>query len=101
MLFYCYEKVFTFIIIWMIGKNSTEDHYLKKNVCSHLNMEDVTDADYAKRVYKDFDIKDLAEYHDLKFLPGRIKIEKVEKLVPNLHGKKIEYVIHIKNLKKD
>ena len=25
--------------IWMIGKNS--------NFCSHLNMEDITDADYA------------------------------------------------------
>ena len=30
-------------------------------------MEDVTDADdvYVKRVYKDFEIKDLGEYHDL------------------------------------
>ena len=34
---------------------------------SHLNMEDITDADYAhtKRICKDFEIKDLAEYHDL------------------------------------
>ena len=30
-------------------------------------MEDVTDADYAhaKRVRKDFEIKNLGEYHDL------------------------------------
>ena len=30
-------------------------------------MEDITDADYAhaKRVSKDFQIKDLGEYHDL------------------------------------
>ena len=30
-------------------------------------MEDITDADYAhaKRVCKDFEIKDLVEYHDL------------------------------------
>ena len=30
-------------------------------------MEDTTDADYAdaKRVCKDFEIKDLEEYHDL------------------------------------
>ena len=30
-------------------------------------MEDITDADYApvKRVCKDFDIKNLGEYHDL------------------------------------
>ena len=30
-------------------------------------MEDITDANYmhAKRVFKDFEIKDLGEYHDL------------------------------------
>ena len=30
-------------------------------------MEDITDANYmhAKRVYKDFEIKNLCEYHDL------------------------------------
>ena len=34
---------------------------------SHLNMEDITDADYAhaKRVCKDFEIKKLEKYHDL------------------------------------
>ena len=32
------------------------------------------------------------------FLPKRIKLEKVEKLVANLHDK-TEYVIHIRNLK--
>ena len=31
-------------------------------------------------------------------MPERIKIEKVEKLVANLHGKE-EYVIHIRKLK--
>ena len=33
----------------------------------HLNMEDITDADYAhaKRVCKEFEIKNLREYHDL------------------------------------
>ena len=32
----------------------------------HLNMEGITDADYthAKRVCKDFKIKNLGEYHD-------------------------------------
>ena len=35
-------------------------------VYSHLNMEDITDADYAHptRVCKDFEIKNLEEYHD-------------------------------------
>ena len=37
-------------------------------------------------------------HNDLPFLPDRIKIEKVEKLVDNLHDK-TEYVIYIRNLK--
>ena len=38
----------------------------KEDFYSHLNMEDITDADYAhaKRVCKDFEIKNLGEYHD-------------------------------------
>ena len=38
----------------------------KEDFYSHLNMEDITDADYAhaKTVCKDFKIKDLGEYHD-------------------------------------
>ena len=33
---------------------------------SHLNMEDITDADYEhwKRVYKNFQSNNLGEYHD-------------------------------------
>ena len=34
-------------------------------------------------------------YNNLPFLPDRMKVEKVEKLVANLHDK-TEYVIHIK-----
>ena len=39
----------------------TEEFY------SNLNMKDITDANYihAKRVCKDFEIKNLGEYHDL------------------------------------
>ena len=41
----------------------------------------------------------LHELHNgLPFLPERMKIEKVEKLVTNIHDK-TEYVIHIKNSK--
>ena len=44
-------------------------------------------------------LEKLHEVHnDLPFLPKRMKIEKVEKLVANLHDK-TEYVIHIRNLK--
>ena len=41
----------------------------KEDFYSYLNMEDITDADYThtKRVYKDFEIKSLGEYHDLYF----------------------------------
>ena len=36
----------------------------KEDFYSHLNMEDITDADYvhAKKVCKDFEIKNLGEY---------------------------------------
>ena len=39
----------------------------KDNFYSHLNMENITDADYAlgKRVCKQFEIKNLGEYHAL------------------------------------
>ena len=39
----------------------------KEDFYSHLNMEDVTDADYAlaKRVCKDFEIKNVGKNHDL------------------------------------
>ena len=39
----------------------------KEDFYNHLNMEDITDADYtqAKRSSKDFEIKCLGEYYDL------------------------------------
>ena len=39
----------------------------KEDFYSHLNMEDITDVDYAhgKRFCKDFEVKNLGEYHDL------------------------------------
>ena len=45
--------------IWMTGIRLMKHHYLKKKVFSHLNMEDITDADYtyAKEVCR--------EYHEL------------------------------------
>ena len=52
----------------MIGKDSMKHHYLKKKIFySHLNMEDITDADYVhiKRVCKDFKIRYLGDYLDL------------------------------------
>ena len=39
----------------------------KKYFYGHANIEDNTDADYAhtKRVCKDFELKNLGEFHDL------------------------------------
>ena len=38
----------------------------KENFYSHFNMEDITDADYmhTKRVFKNFEIKKLGDYHN-------------------------------------
>ena len=46
--------------------NETTLHEKEEFYCN-LNMEDITDTDYmhAKRVSKDFEIKNLGEYHDL------------------------------------
>ena len=46
--------------------NKTSLHE-KEDFYSHLHIEDTTDADYVhgKRVCKNFEIKNLAEYHDL------------------------------------
>ena len=50
-----------------------------------------------------FDVQCLKKLYelqnDLPFLYGKMKIEKVEKLVANLRDK-TEYIIHIRNLKK-
>ena len=53
---------------WVIGKKSMKYHYeKKKDFCSHLNMEYITEADYrhAKKACKDFEITDLGKYHGL------------------------------------
>ena len=68
-LFYYCKDLFIFTNIWMIGKSSMKQLYLKKKIFKVIckNMEDITDADYAhtKRACKDFKIKNLVEYHDL------------------------------------
>ena len=50
----------------------------------------VVDVQYPEKVYE--------LHNDLPFLPERMQIEKVEKLVANLYNK-TEYAIHIRNLK--
>ena len=57
-----------------------------------------------KGCFVEVDVQYLEKLHDphndLPFLPERMKIEKVEKLVANLHDK-TEYVNHIRNLEQE
>ena len=52
--------------------------------------------------FVEVDIQCLEKWHELRnnlsFLSERMRFEKVEKLVANLHDK-TEYVIHVRNLK--
>ena len=67
-----------------------EDFIQKYNEESDKGYFLEVDVQYSKNLRK--------LLNDLPFLPERIKIEKVGKLVTNLHDEN-EYVIHIKNLK--
>ena len=66
----------------------------------HLNMEDITDTDYAdaKRICKDFVLKSLGEYHDLYLQINTLLLGDV------INGKKEipeeEYVILFINMEK-
>ena len=63
------------------------------------NYNEESDEGYFLEVDVQY-LEKLHELHnDLPFLPERTKIEKVEKLVANLHDK-TKYVIHIRNLNK-
>ena len=53
-LFFCCEKAFILMNVWMVGKNSMK-HYLKKNIFYAQ----------AKRVCKEFEMKNVGEYHDV------------------------------------
>ena len=62
------------------------------------NYNDESYEGYFLEVHVEY-LEKLHELHnDLPFLPERMKIEKVEKLVANFHYN-TEYVIHIRNLK--
>ena len=65
---------------------------------SQKNYNEESDGGYFLEVDVQY-LENLHELHnDLSFLPKKMKIEKVEKLVANLHDK-AEYVMHIRNLK--
>ena len=60
---------------WMTGKKFIETLLPEKeDFYSHVNMEDITNADYAqaKRVCKDFEMKNWGEYRDLYFQSNKL-----------------------------
>ena len=78
---------------WLKDNSQFNEDFIK-------NYNEKSDEGY----FLQFDVQYLEKLHeihnDLPFLPERMKIEKVEKLVANLHDK-TEYVIHIRNLKEE
>ena len=69
----------------MNGKSLMKQHYLKTllEFYSNLNMQDDADYIHTKRVCKDFEIKNLGEYHHLY-----LKSDKL--LLPNAFLKTLE-----------
>ena len=60
------------------------------------NYNEESDEGYFLEVHVQYLEKLHEPDNDLPFLPERMKLEKAEKLVPNLQDK-TEYVIHIRN----
>ena len=57
-----------------MGKIQETALHEKEDFCNRLNMEDIADADntHEKRVCKDFEIKNIGEYHDLYFQRNKL-----------------------------
>ena len=85
------QKLPVYNFEWIKDTSQFNEDFIK-----HYN--EVSDEGYFFEVDAQYPEK-LHEFHnDLPFLPERMKIEKVEKLVANLHDK-TDYVIQIRNLK--
>ena len=76
---------------WIKNTSQFNEDFIKNyNEESHEGYFLEVDVQYLEKLH---------ELHNhLPFLPERMKIEKIEKLVANLHDK-TEYVLHIRNLK--
>ena len=61
----------------------------KEDFCSHLNIEDTTDADqaYAKGDCRDFEIKKFEEYNDLSVQSNTLLLADVLENFPNMRLK--------------
>ena len=68
----------------------------KEDFYSHLNMKDITDSDHthAKRVFKDFEIKHLEEYHDLYVLSDVLLLAHVFENFGNMNLILLVFLLH-------
>ena len=78
---------------WVEGVSEYNEDFIK-------SYNDESDEGYFLEVDVQCSENLLNFHNDLPFLSERMKTEKVEKLVSNLHDK-TEYVIHIRNLKQE
>ena len=76
---------------WIEDTSQFNEDFLK-------NYNKESDEGYFLEVDVQYPEKLYELHNGLPFLPERMKIEKVEKLVTNIHDK-TEYVFHIKNSK--
>ena len=89
---------------WAMSQNLPVNQFVWIKDTSWFNEDFIKNysEESAEGYFLEVDVQCLQKLHelsnDLPFLPERMEIEKVEKLVPNLHDK-TEYVIHIRNLK--
>ena len=76
---------------WVAETSQFNEYFIK-------NYNEKSDEGYLLEVDVQCPEKLHEVHNDLPFLPERMKLGKIEKLVTNLHGK-TEYVIHKRNLK--
>ena len=78
-LLYCEEKVFIRMNRWIAGRNLITSLPPKQAFYSKLNLEGITDKDYAhaQKVWEVFEIKYLREYHDLYVQCGTLLLADV------------------------
>ena len=92
------------LYVWAISQKLPVNNFewikdifqLNEDFIKNYNKEN--DEEYFLEIDVQYPEKLHEPHNDLPFLPERIKIEKLEKLVTNLHDK-TEYVIHTRNLK--